>query len=506
MVLSLLLLLPVSVITILVIITLPRLLANPALSPKKPLPPGPKPWPIVGNLPHLGKMPHLSFQHFSNLYGPLISFRLGSQHLVVADSPAAAAEILRIHDRILSARFISRVFPYTATELDRKAVIWASSCNSQWKDFRAMFRNQIFSNKAIESQSALREKKVAEMVEFLGGKLGESVSIEEVAFSSIFDSLSNLIFSRDCIGFERNETKNRLRSLIQRLIELGVAPNLADFFPILKNLDLQGLTREASRTLNQIYSIFAPYVKERREKRRNRDGAEAGDFLDIFLENGIDDDQINWLTLELYVAGTDTTAMTIEWAMTELVRNRGAMNKLREELKREVLFPPLPGEPLINESVAAQLPYLNAVVKETMRLHPVGALLLPHRAAESCEVMNYMIPAGAQVLVNVWAIGRDPTIWGDDSASFRPERFIGSKVDFRGQDFELLPFGSGRRMCPGVSLAARQVPLVLAALVRRFDWCLPSGEDPIEMNMREKFGLLLQKEQPLLLVPSQSSL
>ncbi|CAI0404267.1 unnamed protein product [Linum tenue] len=292
------LLLPIS-ITILVAFTVSRFLTTSAASKHRspPLPPGPKPWPIIGNLPHLGKQAHISLQHFSQLYGSLISLRLGSQLLVVASSPAAAAEILRTHDRLLSSRYVSTGLPYDMMELDRKAIVWASNCsNDQWKAFRAMFRNQIFSTKAIESQAAARERKAAEMVRFLEGKLGESVSIGQVVFAAIFDSLSNLMLSRDCIGFESSETANRLKSLIWRMMELGTSPNLAEFFPILKKWDPQGLRRETFRCCNELYSVWQPYVKERRERRQGeRYGAQ--DFLDIFLENGLDDDQIDWLSL-----------------------------------------------------------------------------------------------------------------------------------------------------------------------------------------------------------------
>ncbi|CAI0404262.1 unnamed protein product [Linum tenue] len=157
------LLLPIS-ITILVAFTVSRFLTTSAASKHRspPLPPGPKPWPIIGNLPHLGKQAHISLQHFSQLYGSLISLRLGSQLLVVASSPVAAAEILRTHDRLLSSRYVSTGLPYDMMELDRKAIVWASNCsNDQWKAFRAMFRNQIFSTKAIESQAAARERKAA---------------------------------------------------------------------------------------------------------------------------------------------------------------------------------------------------------------------------------------------------------------------------------------------------------------------------------------------------------
>ncbi|CAI0455993.1 unnamed protein product [Linum tenue] len=500
------LLLHTFAITILIVITVSRFLSTSAASKHK-LPPGPKPWPIIGNIPHLGKKIHVSLQRFSQLHGPLISLRLGSQLLVVASSPAAAAEILRTHDRLLSARYVATIVPYDTAELDRKAIVWSSNCNNErWKAFRAMFRNQIFSARAIESQASVRERKVSQMAEYLDGKLGEPVRIGEVVFATIFDSLSNLMFSRDCIGFESSsETAKRLKSLIWRMMELGTKTNLAEFFPVLRKLDPQGLRREMFHCCNELYSVWQPYVTERRERRRRGERFDVEDFLDVFLENGLDDDQIDWLTLELFSAGTDTSMVTIEWAMAELIRNKGAMDKLREELKVE-LSSLLKGKPIIDESEVSRLPYLNAIVKETLRLHPPAPLLLPHRAQETCEVMNYTIPEGAQVLVNVWAISRDPTVWEDDPSSFKPERFIGSKVDFRGQDFELLPFSAGRRMCPGVSLATRQIPLVLAALVRSFDWCLSNGEDPTELDMSEKFGTTLEKERPLLLVPSRSSL
>ncbi|CAN1750907.1 (S)-N-methylcoclaurine 3'-hydroxylase isozyme 1 (Fragment) [Linum perenne] len=176
------------------------------------------------------------------------------------------------------------------------------------------------------------------MVEFVGSRVGVDVDIGEVAFTTVFDSLSNLIFSRDCIGFEETKVANEVKSLDRKLMELAGAPNVVDFFPILEKLDPQGLKRETSRGVRELYSVWKPFVSERREilqrgERTNTD--EVEDFLDVFLENGFDDDQIDWLGLEFTIAGTDTNSATIEWAMAELIRNRGAMNNLREELKIE---------------------------------------------------------------------------------------------------------------------------------------------------------------------------
>ncbi|CAN1310421.1 (S)-N-methylcoclaurine 3'-hydroxylase isozyme 1 (Fragment) [Linum perenne] len=256
------------------------------------------------------------------------------------------------------------------------------------------------------------------------------------------------------------------------------------FFPILEKLDPHGLKRATSRGVRELYSVWKAFVNERREilrrgERTNTD--EAEDFLDVFLENGLDDDQIDWLGL---------------------VRNRliNTSHPISKAQKSKL------GKPL-NESDIYNLPYLTSIVKETLRLHPPAPLLVPHRSLETLQVMNYTIPDGARLEVNAWAIGRDVSIWGEDAASFRPKRFVGSSVDFRGQDFQLLPFSAGRRMCPGTSLAARQIPLLLANLVWNFNWSLPDGEESAtELDMEEKFMLILQKERPLVLVPRRRSL
>jgi len=176
---------------------------------------------------------------------------------------------------------------------------------------------------------------------------------------------------------------------------------------------------------------------------------------------------------ELISAGSDTTTSTIEWAMTELLRNKGAMHKLQAELTSQF------GEnDIITESNITELPYLAACVKETLRIHPPTPFLIPRRAPETCEIMNYTIPKNSKLFVNVYAIGRDSNIW-EDALSFRPERFLDSKVDFWGQDFEFIPFGAGRRICPGLGFARQEIHLILASLIHYFEWSLPNSEDPM---------------------------
>jgi cytochrome P450 len=181
--------------------------------------------------------------------------------------------------------------------------------------------------------------------------------------------------------------------------------------------------------------------------------------------------------------------------MAELLHNPEPLSKAKTELEQVIGK----GNPM-KESDIARLPYLQAVVKEIFRLHPAGPFLLPRKAKEDVEINGYIIPKDAQVLVNAWAIGRDPSSW-EKANSFMPERFLGSEIDFKGRNFELIPFGGGRRICPGLPLAIRMLHLMLGSLIHTFDWKLEEGVKCEDMNMEDKFGLSLQIAHPLRVVP-----
>lgn len=198
---------------------------------------------------------------------------------------------------------------------------------------------------------------------------------------------------------------------------------------------------------------------------------------------------------DLFVAGTDTTSSTIEWAMTELLRNPTVMSKAQQEIANLVGK----NNP-VTESDIPKLPYLQAIVKETFRLHPAAPLLVPHKANTDVELCNFTIPKDTKVLINAWAIHRDETIY-ENPDRFMPERFLGLDVDVKGRHFELIPFGAGRRICPGLPLGTRVIHQVLASLIHRFDWKLEDGKKVEEIDMEDRFGLTLQKAQPLRVIP-----
>ncbi|XP_057513888.1 probable (S)-N-methylcoclaurine 3'-hydroxylase isozyme 2 [Actinidia eriantha] len=465
-----------------------------SVSKTHPLPPGPSPWPILGNILQMGKKPHLTLTEFAKSYGPLMSLRLGTQALIIGSSPAAAVEILKTHDRTLSARHVPHVVLAKSPMLNHLSLGWAIECNDRWKYLRAICRSGLFSGKAIESQACLREEKAMDLVGFLEGVEGKVVKIGDVVFATVFNMLSNVMVSRDFISLgEEREDGDGMKGLVGRIMELYGAPNLSDFYPILEGLDLQGLKKKAFEVTGKIFAMWEPIIEERRERRRSN-GSSQIDFLDSLLDNAFSNDQIKHLFMELFTAATDTSTTTIEWAMAELIKNPESMNKIRQELVREIK------QGMPKESHLPHLPYLQACVKETLRLHTPVPFLIPHQALSSCKVMNYTIPKDAQVIVNVLAISRDPMIW-DDSLEFKPERFLNSTLDYKGSDFEFLPFGAGRRICPGLPMVAKQVPLVLASLIHFFDWSLPNESDPNGLDMSEKFSVTLKREQPLLLIP-----
>lgn len=193
----------------------------------------------------------------------------------------------------------------------------------------------------------------------------------------------------------------------------------------------------------------------------------------------------------MIAGGTESSAVTVEWAISEMVRKPEIFEKATEELDRVI-----GKERWVEENDIPNLPYINAIAKETMRLHPVAPMLVPRQAREDAKIGDYDVPKGTRVLVNTWTIQRDPSIW-ENPNEFCPERFIGKTIDVKGHDFELLPFGTGRRMCPGYPLGLKVIQSSLANLLHGFNWKLPEGIKKEDLNMEEIFGLSTPKKFPL---------
>ncbi|PIN03020.1 hypothetical protein CDL12_24458 [Handroanthus impetiginosus] len=202
------------------------------------------------------------------------------------------------------------------------------------------------------------------------------------------------------------------------------------------------------------------------------------------------------IMLDMLAGSMDTAASSTEWILSELLKNPSMMKKVQKELEEVVGL-----ERMVEESDLEQLTYLEMVIKETFRLHPVAPLMIPHYATEDCKVDGYDILKESRIIINTYAIGRDPSAWTDPE-KFIPERFLGSDIDVRGQHFQLLPFGSGRRGCPGMQLGLLQVQLIVSQLVHCFDWQLPNDMLPEDLDMTEEFGLVTTRASHLMAVPT----
>lgn len=259
-----------------------------------PLPPGPKPWPILGNIPQMGKTPHLNLSKLAQIYGPLISLKLGTQFLIVGSSPAAAIEILKTHDRILSARYVPKLLSSNQEELNHSSIGWAEVCNDGWKYLRTLCKIEIFSAKSLDNQSHLREKKIGDLVEHLRGKTGEIVNIGDLVFATVFNMLSNVLVSRDLVHLDEENEDGGIKGLVRTVMEMAAIPNISDFYPIFQSLDLQGLGKKSKELAIKIHAIWEPIIEE---KRRNGTSLVQEDFLDTLLQNNFSNDRIHQLLL-----------------------------------------------------------------------------------------------------------------------------------------------------------------------------------------------------------------
>ncbi|OMO92683.1 Cytochrome P450 [Corchorus olitorius] len=280
--------------TVLLLLSLPFLILKNYKSTKvPPLPPGPKPWPILGNLLETmgkGKKPHLDLAQLAKLHGPLISLRLGTQLLIVGSSSATASEIIKTHDRQLAGRPIPDVLMTsfgTHPELNRLA--W-TDLSDEWRSFRALMRANLFSPKMVDNQSCIREKKVGEMMEYLGTKEGEVIRIRDAIFVFVFNSLGNYYFSRDFVTFDGEETE-KVTKLIREMMKLWIAPNISDFYPLLSFLDLQGLRKKSDECVRKLRLLWDGYIRDRRAIKL---GA-VSDFLDVLIQSGFSDEQISYI-------------------------------------------------------------------------------------------------------------------------------------------------------------------------------------------------------------------
>ncbi|CAL9167429.1 unnamed protein product [Musa hybrid cultivar] len=464
------------------------------------LPPGPRPWPIIGNLDLIGSLPHRSLHALSQKYGPLMYLRFGSFPVVVGSSVEAARFFLKTHDIC----FVSR--PKTAagkyTTYNYSDITW-SPYGAYWRQARKMCLLELFSAKRLESYEYIRVEEVRALLQGLFESAGAPVLLKDHLSTVSLNVICRMVLGKKYL--DRSEaaaivSPEEFKQMLDELFLLNGVMNIGDSIPWLDFLDLHGYIRRMKK-LSKRFDRFLEHVLDEHNQRRWREGDEfvSRDMVDVLLQLADDPnldvklerDGVKAFTQDLIAGGTESSAVTVEWAISELLKHPEVLEKATEELDRVV-----GRERWVEEKEVHRLPYVEAIVKETMRMHPVAPMLVPRLSRKHTTFDGYDIPAGTRVLVNVWTIGRDPSIW-DAPEEFRPERFLGSPIDVKGHDFQLLPFGAGRRMCPGYSLGLKVIQLSLANLLHGFKWRLPPGTKAEDLSMEEIFGLSTTRKVPL---------
>ncbi|KAH7285727.1 hypothetical protein KP509_33G042900 [Ceratopteris richardii] len=433
------------------------------------LPPGPFGLPVIGHLHLVGTQPVRSLTDLGARYGSLMFLRFGSVPVLVASSPEAARLILRSYDDIFSYRTVPSV---SFISFEGKDLLFAQP-GPYYKYLRRLAASELFSTKRLHSFRPIIKDEIRGLLEVVADK-ADCVDLRTILYDAMFTIISRMAISRkanDLRSQSQDDPSSSLQSLLIQSIEILGVVNVGDYIPWLAWMDLQGCSRRTKAITRNLKAIWQEIIDDRRKRRLSREsGIEDADFLDVLLtastqdEVEITDIGIMGVLTNMFGAAIDTSSLTIEWALAELLMHPRILKKAQKELQAIAK-----SARLMQESDIVDLPYLRAIVKETMRLHPVVPLLVPHMASQDCKVSGYDIPSGTQTFINVWAIGRDPNVW-EDPLIFYPERFMDSSVDLRGQHFELIPFGSGRRACPGLNLGLNNVHLMLANLLHAFEW------------------------------------
>ncbi|XP_071720223.1 premnaspirodiene oxygenase-like [Rutidosis leptorrhynchoides] len=491
--------LPVIVVTIFFLIKLLNIIKKPySKNPKFP-PPGPWKIPVIGNIFSVvsRQPPHHVLRKLARKCGPLMHLQLGEVSALVVSSPQVAKEFLIKKDVAFANRpeiQAGKRILYNSTD------IALAPYGSYWRQLRKLCTLELLSAKKVQSFSYIREEEVKFMIESIG-----SFSRSPINLSEKVSTLTNSITSRAAFG-KIPKDQDLLVNVLQTTADVANGFDIDDLFPSYKFLHfVTGMSSKRAKIHQNLDKVLNNVIAEH-EKDKEMKGVKVSrdkeGLLDILLrlkdsgdlELPISFDNIKAFFFDVFVAGTDTSTVTVEWAMSEMIRNPEMLEKAQAEVREA-----FKGKPTVQESELEGLKYLKMVIKETMRLHPPAPLLLPRECRESCEINGYVIPVKTKVIINAWALGRDPEYW-HDAERFLPERFENSSIDYSGNNLEFVPFGAGRRMCPGMSFGLANVEIILSNLLYHFDWTLPGGMKPQDLDMSEALGASCRRKNQLYLI------
>ncbi|KAJ8440996.1 hypothetical protein Cgig2_021360 [Carnegiea gigantea] len=382
------------------------------------LPPGPPKLPIIGNLHQLAaknSLPHHVFAELAKVYGPIMHLRLGELSTVVVSSAEMAKEVMRTHDAALCSR---------PSILAGELVFYGSSdiglapYGEYWRQVRKIATVELFTAKRVQSFRPVREEEVANLVKSIVIEEGSVVNLSKMLFGLAFDITSRIAFNKK--GTEQEE----FRALAADVGEMVSGSSVCDIYPSVKFLNsITGTRRKFEELVRRCNKIVDPIIQDhiamkKQGRQEDHEDLVDQDLVDVLLTFHKDNDEpsygsqfsltmdnIKGIILELFGAGSETSSTTMEWAVSELLKNPKAMAKAQDEVRRVLKFR---GNDVEDETSFTELRYLKQVIKETLRLHPPLPLLVPRLSMEQCKIQDYDIATGTRVIINAWAIGKDP--------------------------------------------------------------------------------------------------
>ncbi|CAN6275311.1 unnamed protein product [Urochloa humidicola] len=468
------------------------------------LPSPPTRVPVIGHLHLVGSLPHVSLRNLDARHGRggLMLLRLGAIPTLVVSSPRAAQAVLRTHDHAFASRtgsVVTDILFYGSSD------IAFSPYGEHWRNIRKIVTTQLLTVKKVRAYRFVREHEVRLVMEKIGevAAMGKAVNLSGILPCFTNDIICNIVSGK--LFMEEGRRNKLFRELTEANSKLLGGFNLEDYFPSMGRLGV--VRRVVCAKAEKVSKRWDDLLDRLIDGHDNKSVANHGDdkisdLIDVLLsiqqQYGLTRDNVKAILVDMFQAGTDTSSIVLEYAMAELMRKPRLMEKLQTEVRRIVPR----GNDMVTEDDLSSMTYLKAVIKETLRLHAPLVLFVPHLSLADCDIEGYTIPAGTRVIINGWAIGRDANSW-ERADEFVPERFMeGSStadVDYSGNDFRFLPFGSGRRMCPGMNFAISTMEIMLANLVYHFDWKLPAG--CMNVDMTESFGVTVHRKEKLLLIP-----
>lgn len=454
---------------------------------------GPHGWPVTGLLSVFTQAtPHRALASLAERLGakPLMAFSVGLTRFVISSQPETAKEILG------SSAFADRPVKESAYELLFHRAMGFAPYGDYWRSLRRISATHLFSPKKIADFGGFRQRTGMKMAEQITGSMLNQghVQVKNILHFGSLNNVMMTVFGRtyDFSG-ARDDEAAELEAMVAEGYELLGIFNWSDHFPLLARLDLQGVRRRCKTLVGKVNSFVGNIIKEHRDNQVGDD--RVGDFVDVLLDlektdnTKLSESDMIAVLWEMIFRGTDTVAILLEWVLARMVLHPDIQSKVQAEIKS------VAGDRPVTDSDIPRMPYLQAVVKETLRVHPPGPLLSWARLAiHDVHIGDALVPKGTTAMVNMWSITHDPAVWAQPE-QYRPERFLDDDVPILGSDLRLAPFGAGRRVCPGKALGLASAHLWLAQLLQNFHW-LPSDTHPVDLT--EVLNLSMEMNTPLL--------